>query len=104
MCFLDFRVLPLKNRDKEVLTSYGWLQPSERTRLIPSSGEDQGLGLLQRYMDSGDAASILASNYYSSLATSENYDEDDSIEGGDFFLHDCPNGIYNPSKVHDTRF
>ena len=82
MCFLDFRVLPLKNRAKEVLTSYGWLQSSERTRLIPSWGEDQGPCLLQRYMDSGDSASILASNYYSSLATSENSDEDNSIEGG----------------------
>ena len=81
MWFLDFRVLPLENRAKEVLTSYGWLQSSETTRLIPSSGENQHSGLLQRYMDSGDTASIQASNYYSPLATPEHSDDDDSLEG-----------------------
>ena len=84
MWFLDFRVLPLETRAKEVLTSYGWLQSSERTRLMPSSGSDtqQGAsGLLQRYMDSGDTASISCSNFYSPMVTPEHSDDDDSLEG-----------------------
>ena len=83
MWFLDFRVLPLENRAKEVLTSYGWLHPSERTRLIPSSGEtQQNSGILQRYMDSRETASVTGtSNFYSPLASPENSDDDDSLEG-----------------------
>ena len=83
MWFLDFRVLPLETRAKEVLTSYGWLQSDERTRLMQSSSgtNQQNSGLL-RYMDCGETetASISASNFYSPLATPENSD-DDSLEG-----------------------
>ena len=83
MWFLDFRVLPLENRAKEVLTSYGWFQSNERTRLIPESGQtQQSSSLLQRYMDStGETASISCSNFYSPLATPEQSDDDDSLEG-----------------------
>ena len=83
MWFLDFRVLPLENRAKEVLTSYGWYQSNERTRLIPESGQtQQSSSLLQRYMDStGETASISCSNFYSPLATPEQSDDDDSLEG-----------------------
>ena len=81
MWFLDFRVLPLETRAKEVLTSYGWLQSDERTRLMQSSSgtNQQNSGLL-RYMDCGETASISASNFYSPLATPEHSD-DDSLEG-----------------------
>ena len=82
MWFLDFRVLPLEDRAKEVLKSYGWLQASERTQLIPPSGENQqNSGLLQRYMDSGDTASIPCTNFYSPLTTPQNSDDEDSLEG-----------------------
>ena len=83
MWFLDFRVLPLENRAKEVLTSYGWFQSNERTRLMPESGQtQQSSSLLQRYMDStGETASISCSNFYSPLATPEQSDDDDSLEG-----------------------
>ena len=83
MWFLDFRVLPLENRAKEVLTSYGWFQSNERTRLIPESGQtQQSSSLLQRYMDStGETASVSCSNFYSPLATPEQSDDDDSLEG-----------------------
>ena len=83
MWFLDFRVLPLETRAKEVLTSYGWLQSDERTRLMqPSSGTNQQSSGLLQYMDCGgtETASISASNFYSPLATPENSD-DDSLEG-----------------------
>ena len=81
MWFLDFRVLPLENRAKEVLTSYGWIQSNERSRLISSGDSQQRSGLLQRYMESGDTASISGSNFYSPLATPEQSDDDDSLEG-----------------------
>jgi len=81
MWFLDFRVLPLETRAKEVLTSYGWIQSDERTRLMrPSSGTNQQNSGLLSYMDCGETASISASNFYSPLATPENSD-DDSLEG-----------------------
>ena len=81
MWFLDFRVLPLETRAKEVLTSYGWIQSDERTRLMrPSSGTNQQNSGLLNYMDCGETASISASNFYSPLATPENSD-DDSLEG-----------------------
>ena len=81
MWFLDFRVLPLENRAKEVLTKYGWIQPNERSRLIPSGNTQESSGLLQRYMESGETASISGSNFYSPLATPEPSDDDDSLEG-----------------------
>ena len=81
MWFLDFRVLPLETRAKEVLTSYGWLQSDERSRLMQSSGNNQQNSGLLRYMDCGETASISASNFYSPLATPEHSDDDDSLEG-----------------------
>ena len=77
MWFLDFRVLPLENRAKEVLTSYGWLQNNERTPLVSSGGA----GLLQRYMESGETGSISGCHFYSPMATPEHSEDDESLEG-----------------------
>ena len=81
MWFLDFRVLPLENRAKEVLTSYGWIQSSERSRLIPTSSGENQQNSIQRYMGDGETASISCSNFYSPLNSPDNSDDDDSLEG-----------------------
>lgn len=75
--FLDFRVLPLESKAKEVwLTSQRALNSGERAPLLNTTTRS---AMMERYMESAETVSVTGSNFYSIAAhtPAPSDDEDD---------------------------
>jgi len=82
--FLDFRVLPLETKAKEVwLSSQRALNAGERAPLLNATGRSV---MMERYMESAETVSVTGSNFYSIAAhTPINSDDDENSECDDSY-------------------
>jgi len=101
--FLDFRVLPLESKAKEVwLSSHRSLNNSNgysgggggyvNNERAPLLGNNHRSAMMERYMETAETASLTGSNFYSlapyTPGNSDDEDEDNSLEGD---AADCRN-------------